>query len=164
MSETIATRILHRPATRAAKTVVADVCVLGAGIAGVSAALEAAKLGRTVVLVDAAPALGGQAVGSIIGTIIGLYTHGPHPYQITHGIADNLISDLTAEGSLNRRVSMTSTITFQYDEVRLGRWIERMVEAAGIHTLLAEIAYENVASQRCFLNAGWVPVLLEKHV
>src|SRR6202035_3085215 len=135
MSETIATRILHQPATRAAKTVVADVCVLGAGIAGVSAALEAAKLGRTVVLVDAAPALGGQAVGSIIG----LYTHGPHPYQITHGIADNLISDLTAEGSLNRRVSMTSTITFQYDEVRLGRWIERMVEAAGIHTLLGAV-------------------------
>src|SRR5580700_8677923 len=139
MSEAIATRTLRRPATRSAKTVVADVCVLGAGIAGVSAALEAAKLGRTVVLVDAAPALGGQAVGSIIGTIIGLYTHGPHPYQITHGIADDLINDLTAEGSLNRRVSTTSTITFQYDEVRLGRWIERRVEEAGIRTLLGAV-------------------------
>ena len=139
MSETIATRILRRPATRSAKTVVADICVLGAGIAGVSAALEAARLGRTVVLVDAAPALGGQAVGSIIGTIIGLYTHGPHPYQITHGIADDLINDLTAEGSLIRRVSLTSTITFQYDEVRLGRWIERRVEEAGIHTLLGAV-------------------------
>ena len=68
----------------------ADICVLGAGIAGVSAALEAARLGRSVVIVDAAPSLGGQAVGSIIGTIIGLYTHGPEPYQITHGIADEL--------------------------------------------------------------------------
>src|SRR5712671_7005277 len=101
-----------------------DICVVGAGISGVSAALEAAKLGRTVVIVDAAPALGGQAIGSIIGTIIGLYTHGPKPYQITHGIADDLIADLTAEGSLHRRVSaLTGTITFQYDEVRLGRWI-----------------------------------------
>jgi FAD dependent oxidoreductase len=139
MADTIATRIVRRPATGAVKTVTADVCVLGAGIAGVSAALEAAKLGCRVVIVDAAPALGGQAVGSIIGTIIGLYSHGPHPYQITHGIADDLIRDLTAEGSLNRRISMTSTITFQYDEVRLGRWIERTIDEAGIHAVLGAV-------------------------
>ena len=147
MTDTIATRTVRRPATRRVKTVEADICVLGAGIAGVSAALEAARLGRRVVIVDAAPALGGQAIGSIIGTIIGLYTHGPQPYQITHGIADDLITDLTAEGSLNRRVSMTGTITFQYDEVRLGRWIERKVEEAGIQAVLGavltDVALEN---------------------
>ena len=108
-----ATRTVRRPATREATSIKADICVLGAGISGVSAALEAAKLGRSVVLVDGAPALGGQAIGSIIGTIIGLYTHGPQPYQITHGIADDLIADLTQEGSIHRRVSMTGTITFQ---------------------------------------------------
>jgi len=112
---------------------------MGAGIAGVSAALEAAKLGRRVVLVDAAPTLGGQAIGSIIGTIIGLFSHGSHPYQITHGVADDLIADLTAEGSLNRRVSMTGTTTFQYDEVRLARWIERQVEASGIQALIGAV-------------------------
>jgi RimJ/RimL family protein N-acetyltransferase len=42
--------------------------------------------------------------------------------------------------------------------------VEPFAKDAGIHTMLAEIAYENVASQRCFLNAGWVPVLLERHV
>jgi RimJ/RimL family protein N-acetyltransferase len=42
--------------------------------------------------------------------------------------------------------------------------VEPFAKEAGIHTMLAEIAYENVASQRCFLNAGWVPVLLERHV
>ena len=106
-------RVVRRPRVTT-RTVTADICVVGAGIAGTSAALEAARLGRRVVIVDAAPALGGQAIGSIIGTIIGLYTHGPEPYQITHGIADDLIADLTAEGSLNRRISMTGTITFQY--------------------------------------------------
>ena len=139
MSPASSTRLVRRPATRNITTVSADICVLGAGISGVSAALEAAKLGRTVVVVDGAPALGGQAIGSIIGTIIGLYTHGPQPYQITHGIADDLIADLTAEGSLHRRVSMTGTITFQYDEVRLGRWIERKVEDAGIHAIVGAI-------------------------
>ena len=94
MPQASSTRTIRRPASRNIKTVEADICVLGAGISGVSAALEAAKLGRTVVIVDGAPALGGQAIGSIIGTIIGLYTHGPKPYQITHGIADDLIADL----------------------------------------------------------------------
>src|SRR5688572_409006 len=133
------TRSITRSAGRQPAAVSCDVCVVGAGISGVSAALEAARLGRRVVLVDAAPALGGQAVGSIIGTIIGLFTHGERPYQITHGIADDLIRDLTAEGSLHRRVSMTGTITFQYDEVRLGRWIERQMEAAGVQALVGAV-------------------------
>ena len=98
MSETIPTRTIRRAAGRAVKTVEADICVLGAGISGVSAALEAAKLGRKVVLVDGAPSLGGQAIGSIIGTLIGLFTHGPKPYQITHGIADDLIRELDRGG------------------------------------------------------------------
>jgi hypothetical protein len=132
-------RVARRPTRATPTTITADVCVIGAGIAGVSASLEAARLGRTVVLVDAAPALGGQAIGSIIGTIIGLYSHGPAPYQITHGIADDIIADLTAEGSLNRRVSMTGTITFHYDEVRLARWIERRVEAAGVQALVGAV-------------------------
>jgi len=98
--------------------------------------------------VDAAPALGGQAVGSIIGTIIGLYTHGPHPYRLTHGIADDLIHDLTAEGSLDRRTSTTSTIIFQYDEVRLGRWIERSVEDAGVQTILGGVLTDVAVQDR----------------
>ena len=142
----VTTRIVRRPPRSAPHTLTADICVIGAGIAGVSAALEGARLGRSVLIVDAAPSLGGQAIGSIIGTIIGLYTHGPEPYQITHGIADDLIADLTAEGSIHRRVSMTGTITFQYDEVRLARWIERQVETAGIRAIvgavLIDVAFE----------------------
>ncbi|HJS21651.1 MAG TPA: FAD-dependent oxidoreductase [Steroidobacteraceae bacterium] len=137
MAEVIPTRTIRRPPERKVKTVAADICVLGAGISGVSAALEAAKIGRKVVLVDGAPALGGQAVGSIIGTLIGLYTHGANPYQITHGVADDLIRELTAEGSLLRMHH--STVTFQYDEVRLGRWMEQKVEAAGIHAIVGAV-------------------------
>jgi hypothetical protein len=129
------------------KTLSCDICVVGAGISGVAAALEAAKLGRTVVIVDAAPALGGQAIGSIIGTIIGLYTHGPKPYQITHLVADDLIRDLDAEGSLYRRKSMTNTVTFLYDEVRLGRWMETQIDRAGVTSIvgavLTNVAFAN---------------------
>jgi FAD dependent oxidoreductase len=144
-SELIPTRTIRRNGERTLTTVKADLCVLGAGISGVSAALEAAKLGRKVVIIDGAPALGGQAIGSIIGTLIGLYTHGPQAYQITHGIADDLIRDLMAEGSLLRM--HRSTVTFQYDEVRLGRWMESKIEAAGIKAVvgavLTDVAFKN---------------------
>jgi hypothetical protein len=128
-------------------TIEADICVLGAGISGVSAALEAAKLGRKVVIVDGAPALGGQAIGSIIGTLIGLYTHGPDAYQITHGVADDLIKDMTAEGSLFRM--HRSTVTFQYDEVRLGRWMERKIQEAGVQAVLGAVLTDVAFANRC---------------
>lgn len=136
-SELIPTRTVRRGGRREPIVVEADICVLGAGISGVSAALEAARLGRKVVIVDGAPALGGQAIGSIIGTLIGLYTHGPDAYQITHGIADDLIRDMTAEGSLLRM--HRSTVTFQYDEVRLGRWMERKIEEAGVEAVVGAV-------------------------
>lgn len=115
----------------------ADICVLGAGISGVSAAIEAARLGRRVVIVDAAPALGGQAIGSIIGTIIGLYSHGKDAYRLTHGLADELVDELTASGDLLRRHSArTGTVTFQYELMQLARWMERKIEDAGAEALL----------------------------
>ena len=137
MTETIPTRTIKRRGRRAATKIDADICVLGAGISGVSAALEAARLGRNVVLVDGAPSIGGQAVGSIIGTIIGLYTHGPKAYQLTHGIADEIIADLTAEGSLLRLEG--SAVLFQDNEVRLGRGMERSLEEAGGRVLVGAV-------------------------
>ena len=133
----ISTRTVRRAGAEAARRVQADICVLGAGISGVAAALEAAKLGRKVVLIDGAPALGGQAIGSIIGTLIGLYTHGPKPFQITHGIADELIADLDAEGSLVTYRNIT--VTYQYDELRLARWMERKVQAAGVQAIVGAV-------------------------
>jgi hypothetical protein len=148
MASAISTRSIRRPSTRATKTLSCDICVVGAGISGVAAALEAARLGRNAVIVDAAPALGGQAIGSIIGTIIGLYTHGPKPYQITHLVADDLIRDLDAEGSLYRRKSMTNTVTFLYDEVRLGRWMESRIADAGVTSIVGAVLTEVALAQR----------------
>ncbi len=134
MTDTITTRVLHRMQKPPVVTVSGDICVLGSGISGMAAALEAAKLGRRVIIADAAPTLGGQAIGSIIGTIIGLWTHGNAPFQLTHGIADDLIRDLAAEGSLLRLHH--STVVYQYDEVRLSRWMDRKTEELGVRALL----------------------------
>jgi FAD-dependent oxidoreductase family protein len=149
MTKTIETVIRRRGRTDIV-SIDADVCVLGAGIAGTTAAIEAARLGRRVVLADAATSLGGQAVGSIIGTIIGLYSHGKNAYQITHGLADELIAELSASGALLRRHSTrTGTVTFQYDVVQFGRWMEQKVHDAGVQTLIgATLTDANFANRR----------------
>src|SRR5471030_1711864 len=90
---TVTNRVRRDRAT-AKQVVEADICVVGAGISGVSAAIEAARLGRKVILVDGLPALGGQAVHSIIGTFCGLFANGAHGAQFTHGIADDILRDL----------------------------------------------------------------------
>jgi flavin-dependent dehydrogenase len=133
-----ATRVVRRDPGGAARQVTADICVLGGGIAGISAALEAARLGRKVALVDGLPALGGQAVNSLIGTFCGLYSNGPDGYQLTHGIADEILRDLGAQGALHTRLGPNTKIVL-YDEIRLARWIEEAVRAAGITVLLGAV-------------------------
>jgi len=154
---------IRRRTSAAAVSIDADICVLGAGISGVAAAVEAARLGRSVVLADAAPALGGQAVGSVIGTLIGLYTHGPDAYQITHGLADELIEEMTATGDLlRRRSARTGTITYQYELMQLGRWMERKVEAAGVQSLvgatLVDVQFQNRRLERLHFATRFGPV------
>jgi heterodisulfide reductase subunit A-like polyferredoxin len=66
-----------RPSTEHVHRISADVCVVGAGIAGLSAAIESARLHRDVVLVDSQPLIGGQMVHSLIGLFCGVFGNGP---------------------------------------------------------------------------------------
>ncbi len=133
-----ATRRIRRERAGAKRLVEAEVCVVGAGIAGVAAALEAAQLGRRVVLIDGFPALGGQAVNAIIGTFCGLYSNGVDGYRFTYGIVDRLLSDLDREGALHWYQGPVTTIVY-YDEVALSRWIERSVLSAGITVVVGAV-------------------------
>lgn len=134
----IPVRTVRRRADSSLSKVKADICILGAGIAGTSAALEAAALGRKVVLIDGLPALGGQAVNSIIGTFCGLFSNGPNRRQLTYGIADAILKDLGAKGALHHNVGPMTTVVY-YDEVALARWIEQKVLAAGITVVLGAL-------------------------
>ena len=143
------TKIVRRNGAATVREVSADICVVGSGIAGVSAALEAAKLGRRVILVDGLPALGGQAVNSIIGTFCGLFSNGTHGYQFTHLVADNFLRDLgKQENALFYRHGPHTTVVY-YDEIAFGRWVEKSVQAAGIVPLLGAILrHVNVEGRR----------------
>jgi hypothetical protein len=132
------TRIVSRRDAPPVREHKADLCVVGAGISGVSAAVEAARAGRDVILIDGLPALGGQAVNSIIGMFCGLFGNGPNGKQLTHGIADDILRDLGAQGAL-RLVMGGVSLNAMYDEVALGRWVERTILHLNITPLVGAI-------------------------
>jgi hypothetical protein len=132
------TRIVSRGAVSPVLERGCDICVVGSGASGISAAIEAARAGREVILVDGLPTLGGQAVNSIIGLFCGLFTPGPNGRQLTHGIADDILHDLGATGDLSLVMGGVMK-NAMYNEVALGRWVERAVLANGITPLTGAI-------------------------
>ena len=126
-----------RPTHQAIHEVSADVCVVGAGIAGSSAAIESARLGRQTVLVDSLPLIGGQMVHSLIGLFCGIFGNAPEYTQLTHGIFDDIFRDLEPAGDLHFARSHTTTVF--YNEVALGRWLERTVSRAGIQVITGAV-------------------------
>lgn len=136
---TTSTNIVRRGPRGVPRELGVDVCVVGSGIAGTAAALQAARLGLRTAIVDGLPALGGQAVHSIISTFCGLFSNGTHGYQLTYGIADEILSDLEKlDKALYYRNGPITTVVY-YDEIALGRWVERAVDKAGIVPLLGAV-------------------------
>jgi hypothetical protein len=123
-----------KPVDQPAETLDADLLVVGAGISGLSAAIQAKRLGRDVVLVDALPVLGGQCVNSMIGLFCGIYGNGPEYHQLTHGIFPEMFAALESTDDLH--YNRTHTMTVTYDEVALGRWFENLVAELGIRLVM----------------------------
>jgi 2-polyprenyl-6-methoxyphenol hydroxylase-like FAD-dependent oxidoreductase len=146
----------------------ADVCVVGAGIAGLSAAIESGRLGRDVVLVDSLPVIGGQMVHSLIGLFCGVYGNAPGYRQLTHGVFDGIFADLGPSGDLHFQRGHTTTVF--YNEVALGRWLEQAIQRAGVRTLLgtvlqqAEVRDGRIARIRLASRYGDVAVRAQGYV
>jgi hypothetical protein len=133
------TRTVRKSADKT--TIDADVCVVGAGAAGLMAALTSARLGRRTVLLDAMPTLGGQLVGTLLGTICGLYSNGPEPVRVTFGPVDEMLAYLDRASALHARRAL-DTIVLQYDEMLCGRWAETALVDAKVDILLGAVIRE----------------------
>jgi len=126
-----------KPADDPAHEIRADVCVVGAGIAGLSAAIESARLGRDVVLLDSLPVIGGQMVHSLIGLFCGVFGNAPRYAQLTHGLFDDIFRDLGPSGDLHFQRGHTTTV--YYNEVALGRWLEQEILRCRVRTILGTV-------------------------
>jgi hypothetical protein len=132
-----------RPLADSEQHVSADVCVVGAGIAGSTAAIESARLGRSVVLVDSLPLIGGQMVHSLIGLFCGIFGNAPEYRQLTHGVFDDIFRSLEPAGDLY--FSRGHTTTVFYNEVALGRWLEKTVRDLGIQVVTGAVLQDVAA-------------------
>ncbi|WP_150275112.1 FAD-dependent oxidoreductase [Paenibacillus tepidiphilus] len=72
------------------ETVVSDITVVGGGLAGVCAAIAAARLGRRVALVQNRPVLGGNSSSEVRVWVCGATAHGTHRYARETGIMGEL--------------------------------------------------------------------------
>lgn len=143
MSKEDKTTVIRRRATRGApRALVADLCVVGSGVAGVSAALEAARLGHRVLLVEGGASLGGQSVGAQINTFCGFYANGPEPRQIVFGIADEILRDLGDSGDVLLLRSRHNSFIVHYRALALQRWIERAIMRARVVPLLGAVLFD----------------------
>ena len=107
----------ERSAAGAAPEYVADVVVIGGGGSGLAAAIEAATLGREVIVVEKNPDLGGSTIRSI-GSISATCT----PHQIRKGIKDNPEDHFEDCGKFTEAVKNSQWRDFHnYDNLALRR-------------------------------------------
>ena len=68
------------------ETVISDITVIGGGLAGVCAAVAAARLGQKIALVQNRPMLGGNSSGEVRVWVCGATAHGINRYARETGI------------------------------------------------------------------------------
>ncbi|MFH1086105.1 MAG: FAD-dependent oxidoreductase [Chloroflexota bacterium] len=117
------------------ETLSAQVLVIGAGVAGVCAAIQAARLGADVLLLEMDDVLGGNS-----GPNLGIHisgAHSFHPYGGETGIIEELEEDAAAHGA------KLHTHTMHYNTSRL--WEAELytaLRAAGVRVLRRAYARE----------------------
>ncbi len=119
-----------------------DVVVVGAGSAGSTAAIAAARGGARTLLIDALPFLGGTST-AVLDTFYGFYTPGATARKVVGGIADEVVEGLRGLGPVVTRPNTYGAgtgITYLAEHLKVV-W-ERLVESAGARILLHAMVVE----------------------
>ena len=112
-----------------------DVCVVGGGSAGATAAIAAARTGAQTLLIDRLPFLGGTST-AVLDTFYGFYTPGSTPRKVVGGIADDVVAALRALGPVVERPNTYGAgtgVTYLAEHLKVA-W-ERLVLESGARVL-----------------------------
>ncbi|MEY2598689.1 MAG: hypothetical protein RLZZ142_948 [Verrucomicrobiota bacterium] len=112
-----------------------DVCVIGGGAAGVSAAVAAGRLGLDVLLVEKYGFCGGAAVAGLSGTICGLHSSGDAPKQIVFGFAGEFYNALRARGGAGEALPFGRTQFIPQDSFVWKETADHFLQSAGVRIL-----------------------------
>ncbi|MEA2519041.1 MAG: hypothetical protein QOF49_1121, partial [Chloroflexota bacterium] len=113
-----------------------DVCVVGAGSAGSTAAIAAARTGASVVLVEKLPFLGGSST-AVLDTFYGFWTPGTTARKVVGGIADEVVAELRRLGPVVERPNTYGAgtgVTYLAEHLKVV-W-ERLATETGVRVLL----------------------------
>lgn len=122
--------------TDAPRIAAVDVCVIGAGSAGSTAAIGAARSGASVLLIDRLPFLGGTST-AVLDTFYGFYTPGSRVRKVVGGIADEIVTVLRTMGPVIERPNTYGAgtgVTYLAEHLKVA-W-EQLVTACGARVLL----------------------------
>ncbi|MFM0013495.1 FAD-dependent oxidoreductase [Paraburkholderia sediminicola] len=134
-----------------------DVLVVGAGSAGVAAAVAAAEEGATTLLVEASGSIGGTLSGQLLEHSAGF--HDIHGNQVIAGFGQRLVERLVQEGAspghVRDDVGYTATRT-PVNHVELSLVEAQFLDDAGVrvwlHAPLVDIQQDGEGLTRCFLE------------
>jgi FAD dependent oxidoreductase len=113
-----------------------EVCVVGAGSSGSSAAIAAARTGASVLLVDRLPFLGGTST-AVLDTFYGFFTPGERSLKVVGGVADDVVAALQELGPVLTRPNTYGAgagVTYLAEHLKVV-W-EGLVTGAGARPLL----------------------------
>jgi hypothetical protein len=110
-----------------------DVCIIGAGPAGVAAAIAAARIKLSVLLIEKYGFCGGATVAGLSGTICGLFSSGNKPEQIVFGFADEFYSALQSKHAVAKPVQFGRTLLVPHDSLK---WKETADELLAAHNCI----------------------------
>jgi len=118
-----------------------DVLVVGAGSAGTTAAVAAARTGARTLLVDRFGFLGGTST-AVLDTFYAFYTPGQRPEKVVSGLPDEVVARLTERGMAFERPNTYGAGTgITYDPETLKRVWDELTAEAGVRTLLHSFAF-----------------------
>ena len=113
-----------------------DVCVVGAGAAGSTAAIAAARVGARTLVIDRLPFLGGTST-AVLDTFYGFFTPGSSARKVVGGIGDDVVVALRDLGPVVERPNTYGAgtgITYLAEHLKVA-W-EGLVVGAGARILL----------------------------
>jgi hypothetical protein len=113
----------------------AQIVVCGGGVAGVAAAVSAAREGASVVLIEEQGFLGGMATAGMVSTFCGFYTSGPKQQQIVKGFGEEVVDELRRRNAVLGPVRSGHMNVLLYDATVLKLVLDDLVAGHAVDLL-----------------------------